>query len=97
MGLIAGKDISRMSTTDNKIAEVLAKFGEPMAGNVWRVQGAVVIYHKALERIAAQAQIQFEPPTIAIITPSTSMQNAFSSEPPARTMASTRPSSISAK
>lgn len=53
-----------MNTTDNKIAEVLAKFGEPMAGNVWRVQGTVVIYHKALERIAAQAKIQFEPPTI---------------------------------
>jgi len=53
-----------MNTTDKKIAEVLAKFGEPMAGNVWRVQGRVVIYHKALERIAAQAQIQFAPPTI---------------------------------
>src|SRR5215210_7338216 len=53
-----------MNTTDKKIAEVLAKFGEPMAGNVWRVQGTAVIYHKALERIAAQAQIQFETPTI---------------------------------
>ena len=53
-----------MNTTDKKIAEVLAKFGEPMAGNVWRVQGTPVIYHKALERIAAQAQIQFEPPSI---------------------------------
>ncbi len=53
-----------MNTTDSKIAEVLAKFGEPMAGNVWRVQGQPVIYHKALERIAAQAQIQFEPPSI---------------------------------
>jgi hypothetical protein len=53
-----------MNATDNKIAEVLAKFGEPMAGNVWRVQGTAVIYHKALERIAAQAQIQFDPPTI---------------------------------
>jgi hypothetical protein len=53
-----------MNTTDKKIAEVLAKFGEPMAGNVWRVQGTAVIYHKALERIAAQAQIQFDPPTI---------------------------------
>jgi len=53
-----------MNTTDKKIAEVLAKFGEPMAGNVWRVQGQAVIYHKALERIAAQAQIQFEPPSI---------------------------------
>jgi hypothetical protein len=53
-----------MNTSDNKIAEVLARFGEPMAGNVWRVQGTAVIYHKALERIAAQAQIQFEPPSI---------------------------------
>ncbi|MCB5175616.1 MULTISPECIES: trna delta -isopentenylpyrophosphate transferase [Microvirga] len=53
-----------MNTTDKKIAEVLAKFGEPMAGNVWRVQGTAVIYHKALERIAAQAQIQFDAPTI---------------------------------
>jgi hypothetical protein len=53
-----------MNTTDSKIAEVLAKFGEPMAANVWRVQGQPVIYHKALERIAAQAQIQFEPPSI---------------------------------
>jgi hypothetical protein len=53
-----------MNTSDKKIAEVLAKFGEPMAGNVWRVQGTAVIYHKALERIAAQAQIQFDPPTI---------------------------------
>lgn len=53
-----------MNTTDKKISEVLAKFGEPMAGNVWRVQGTVVIYHKALERIAAQARIQFDPPTI---------------------------------
>jgi hypothetical protein len=53
-----------MNTTDKKIAEVLAKFGEPMAGNVWRVQGTAVIYHKALERVAAQAKIQFDTPTI---------------------------------
>lgn len=53
-----------MNISDKKIAEVLAKFGEPMAGNVWRIQGTVVIYHKTLERIAAQAQIQFDPPTI---------------------------------
>lgn len=53
-----------MNTSDTKIAEVLAKFGEPMAGNVWRVQGTAVIYHKALERIAAQAQINFEAPVI---------------------------------
>ena len=53
-----------MNTSDQKISEVLAKFGEPIAGNVWRVQGTAVIYHKALERIAAQARIQFDSPTI---------------------------------
>lgn len=53
-----------MNASDKKISDVLARFGEPMAGNVWRVQGTAVIYHKALERIAAQAQIQFDPPTL---------------------------------
>lgn len=53
-----------MSSTDSKIAEVLATFGEPVAGNVWRVQGQPVIYHKTLERIAAQAKIRFESPHI---------------------------------
>jgi hypothetical protein len=55
---------TRMNATDRRIEEVLAKFGEPMAGNVWRVQGTPVIYHKALERIAAQARIVFDQPTI---------------------------------
>lgn len=53
-----------MNTADKKIAEVLAKFDEPMAGNVWRVQGTAVIYHKTLERIAAQAKIIFDEPKI---------------------------------
>ena len=53
-----------MSTADKQIADILAKYGEPMAGNIWRVQGQAVIYHKALERIAAQARIEFEPPSI---------------------------------
>jgi hypothetical protein len=53
-----------MNTTDKKISEVLAKFGEPMAGNVWRVQGTAVIYHKTLERIAAQAKVIFDEPKI---------------------------------
>jgi hypothetical protein len=53
-----------MNATDHKIADVLARFGEPMAGNVWRVQGTPVIYHKVLERIAAQAKITFDPPSI---------------------------------
>lgn len=52
------------SAMDKKIAEVLAKFGEPVAGNIWRVQGTAVIYHKTLERIAAQAQIAFDEPKI---------------------------------
>ncbi|MGE7415858.1 trna delta -isopentenylpyrophosphate transferase [Methylobacterium tarhaniae] len=50
--------------SDKQIAEILATYGEPLAGNIWRVQGTAVIYHKALERIAAQAQIAFGPPQI---------------------------------
>ncbi len=53
-----------MSTADKQIADILAKYGEPMAGNIWRVQGQAVIYHKALERIAAQAKITYDAPTI---------------------------------
>jgi hypothetical protein len=53
-----------MNAKDKKIAETLAKFGEPMGDNVWRVQGTAVIYHKTLERIAAQAKIQFDVPTV---------------------------------
>lgn len=53
-----------MNTTDKKIADVLAKFDEPMAGNIWRVQGTAVIYHKTLERIAAFAKIAFDEPKI---------------------------------
>lgn len=50
--------------SDKQIAEILASYGEPLAGNIWRVQGTAVIYHKALERIAAQAKIVFGPPEI---------------------------------
>ncbi|WP_336486146.1 trna delta -isopentenylpyrophosphate transferase [Methylobacterium nigriterrae] len=53
-----------MRTADKQIADILVRYGEPFAGNVWRVQGTAVIYHKTLERIAAQAGIVFEPPTI---------------------------------
>src|SRR5690349_23258696 len=53
-----------MNTTDKKISEVLAKFGEPMAGSIWRVQGTAVIYHKTRERIAAQANVAFDEPKI---------------------------------
>jgi len=53
-----------MNAKDKKIAETLAKFGEPMGDNIRRVQGTAVIYHKTLERIAAQAKIQFDVPTV---------------------------------
>src|SRR3954469_14436832 len=53
-----------MSTADQQIADILAQYGEPIAGNIWRVQGQAVIYHKALERIAAQAGITYGTPTI---------------------------------
>ncbi|WAJ26419.1 trna delta -isopentenylpyrophosphate transferase [Antarcticirhabdus aurantiaca] len=55
---------STSSTADKQISDTLAKYGEPFAGNVWRVQGNAVIYHKALERIAAQADIRYDKPTI---------------------------------
>ncbi|MCJ2052234.1 trna delta -isopentenylpyrophosphate transferase [Methylobacterium sp. J-070] len=53
-----------MRTADKQIADILVRYGEPFGGNVWRVQGTAVIYHKTLERIAAQAGIVFEPPTV---------------------------------
>ena len=51
-----------MRTADKQIADILLRYGEPFGGNVWRVQGTAVIYHKTLERIAAQAGIAFDPP-----------------------------------
>ncbi|MDR7037060.1 MULTISPECIES: trna delta -isopentenylpyrophosphate transferase [Methylobacterium] len=53
-----------MRTADKQIADILVRYGEPFGGNVWRVQGTAVIYHKTLERIAAQAGIVFDPPTL---------------------------------
>jgi hypothetical protein len=53
-----------MRTADKQIADILVRYGEPFGGNVWRVQGTAVIYHKTLERIAAQAGITFDPPTL---------------------------------
>jgi hypothetical protein len=47
---------------DKAIADILARYGEDPKQAVWRVQGQAVIYHKALERIAAQAQIAFDRP-----------------------------------
>lgn len=53
-----------MNAADKQIADILSAYGEPFAGSVWRVQGTAVIYHKALERIAAQAGITFDIPTV---------------------------------
>lgn len=53
-----------MRTADKQIADILVRYGEPFGGNVWRVQGTAVIYHRTLERIAAQAGIAFDPPTL---------------------------------
>jgi hypothetical protein len=49
---------------DRRIKEILVKYGEDLTGSVWRVQGTAVINHKALERIAAKAQIRFDEPKI---------------------------------
>ena len=53
-----------MNPADKQIADILARYDEPFAGNVWRVQGTAVIYHRALERIAAAAKVAFEPPQV---------------------------------
>ena len=49
---------------DDKISSTLERFGIPMAGNVWRVQGTPVIYHRTLEQIAAELDIIFQAPAI---------------------------------
>lgn len=53
-----------MSTTDKHITDILSRYGEDFSSSVWRVQGNAVIYHKALERIAAQAKVSFDPPMV---------------------------------
>lgn len=53
-----------MRTADKQIADVLSRYGEPFGGNVWRVQGTAVIYHRTLERIAAHAGMTFDPPVL---------------------------------
>ena len=53
-----------MTNTDEQIATILARYGMPAEGNVWRVEGQAFIYHSTLERIAAQAKISFDPPAV---------------------------------
>src|SRR3954465_6637108 len=53
-----------MNNTDEQIAPILDQYGGPATGNVWQVDGQAFIHHKSLERIAAQARITFDPPTV---------------------------------
>jgi hypothetical protein len=47
------------------IIELFKTFGAPITqDDIWQVQGATVIKHKALERLAACARIEFDKPTI---------------------------------
>ena len=54
----------RHVSADNLIRDILARFDEPAAENTWKVQGTTVIYHRAVERIAAKAGVIFDPPVI---------------------------------
>ena len=49
---------------DEQIATILDRYGEPMTGNVWQVEGETFIHHRTLERIAGKANITFDPPTV---------------------------------
>ena len=53
-----------MSSPGENIATILAQYGVPADGSVWRVEGQAFIHHRVLERIAAQAKITFDPPTV---------------------------------
>ncbi len=53
-----------MNNTDEQMGAILTRYGVPLAGNVWQVEGQVFIRHKALEQIAAHAEITFDAPTI---------------------------------
>jgi hypothetical protein len=49
---------------DKQIKEILERYEEDPRTATWKVQSATVIYHKALERIAAKAGIYYERPEI---------------------------------
>lgn len=51
--------------TRKDIKALFGKFGASISeDDVWQVQSATVIKHKALERLAAAARIEFQPPHI---------------------------------
>ena len=51
---------------DAQIAKILSDYQEALAGNIWRVQGNAVIYHRTLERIAAKAKIIWGQPQVLL-------------------------------
>src|SRR3712207_6880429 len=53
-----------MTSTGTQIATILDRYGEPVTGNVWQVEGETFIHHRTLERIAGKAKITFDPPTV---------------------------------
>jgi hypothetical protein len=53
-----------MTNTDPQIATILDRYGEPVTGSVWQVEGQTFIHHRTLERIAGKAKIAFDPPTV---------------------------------
>jgi hypothetical protein len=53
-----------MINMSEQIATILDRYGEPMTGNVWQIEGETFIHHRTLKRIAGKANITFDPPTI---------------------------------
>jgi hypothetical protein len=49
---------------DKTISEVLSKYGETPKDACWDCHGVWVVYHKAIERMAARAGIAFDQPTV---------------------------------
>lgn len=49
---------------DDTLAGVLKKYGADPKTDIWDCHGTWVAYHRTLERIAAQAGIVFDPPTV---------------------------------
>ena len=53
-----------MFNSDEQSASILARYGVPAENGIWHVQGQAFVHHWALEHIAAQAGITFDPPTV---------------------------------
>jgi hypothetical protein len=49
---------------DPTVAEILKKHGADPATDIWDCHGTWVAYHRTLEKIAASAGVQFDPPTV---------------------------------